>query len=151
MRLRFISLGVLVVGVACAGGPPPATGDIPDNAIAPSLGINLAEYTRTPEGLMYKDVAIGTGAAVDSRSKVTVAYRGLLANGIQVDSSARLTFKLGAGNVIKGWQIGLMGMREGGARILVIPSHLGYGWKDVGLIPPYATLLFRVQLIAVAP
>lgn len=71
----------------------------------------------------------------ESRSKVTVAYRGLLANGVQVDSSAGLTFKMGGGIVIKGWQIGLSGMRVGGARILVIPPHLGYGWKEVGAIP----------------
>ena len=134
---------------ACAGGPAPVTDDIPASAISPSLGVDLTEYTRTPEGLFYKDMAIGEGAVADARSKVTVAYRGLIANGTQVDSSTGLTFKMGSGQVIKGWQIGLQGMRAGGARILVIPPHLGYGWKEVGAIPPNSILLFRVQLIAV--
>ena len=140
---------VTLTALACAGGPSPATDDIPASAISPSLGVDLSEYTRTPEGLFYKDVALGDGAVADARSKVTVAYRGLIANGTQVDSSTGLTFKMGSGQVIKGWQIGLQGMRAGGARILVIPPHLGYGWKEVGAIPPNSILLFRVQLIAV--
>ena len=135
--------------MACVGGPSPVTDDIPASAIAPSLGINLAEYTRTPEGLFYKDVTVGEGTMADERSKVTVAYRGLLANGTQVDSSAGFTFKMGSGQVIKGWQVGLKGMRAGGARILVVPPHLAYGWKEVGAVPSNSILLFRVQLIAV--
>ncbi|MCX5756366.1 MAG: FKBP-type peptidyl-prolyl cis-trans isomerase [Gemmatimonadetes bacterium] len=149
MNRRVVLLASAVFAIACAGGPSPVTDDIPASAIAPSLGINLAEYTRTPEGLFYKDVTVGDGPVADDRSKVTVAYRGLLANGTQVDSSAGLTFKMGSGQVIKGWQIGLRGMHAGGARILVIPPHLGYGWKEVGPIPSNAVLLFRVQLVAV--
>ena len=145
-----IALAIAVsVGLACAGGPSPVTDDVPASANAPSLGVNLTEYTRTPEGLFYNDVVVGDGAAVDDRSRVTVAYRGLLAGGAQVDSSTGLTFRMGSGQVLKGWQIGLKGMRTGGARILVIPPHLGYGWKEVGAIPPNSILLFRVQLVAV--
>jgi len=139
----------LAATTACAGGPTPVTDDIPASAISPSLGVDLAEYTRTPEGLFYKDVTVGDGAVANERSKVTVAYRGLIASGAQVDSSAGFTFKMGSGVVIKGWQIGVQGMRVGGARILVIPPHLGYGWKEVGAVPPNSILLFRVQLVAV--
>jgi len=150
--VALAALAALAVAVmtACAAGPVPVTDDIPASALSPALGVDLAEYTRTPEGLFYKDVTVGTGSVAESRSKVTVAYRGLLANGVQVDSSAGLTFKMGSGIVIKGWQIGLSGMRVGGARILVIPPHLGYGWKEVGAIPSNSILLFRVQLVAVA-
>ena len=140
---------VVLFAIACAGGPAPAEAPIPSSAFSPSLGIDLAEYTRTPEGLYFKDVSVGDGAVADERSKVTVAYRGLLANGTQGDSSAGFSFKLASGVVIKGWQVGLKGMRVGGARILVIPPHLGYGWKEVGAIPPNSILLFRVQLVAV--
>ena len=146
---RVLAIAASIGLAACAGGPSPVTDDIPASAIAPALGINLAEYTRTPEGLFYKDVTVGEGTVADERSKVTVAYRGLIANGTQVDSSAGFTFKMGSGQVIKGWQVGLKGMRAGGARILVVPPHLGYGWKEVGGVPSNSILLFRVQLIAV--
>ena len=142
-------VGLAALTLACAGGPSPVTDDIPASVIAPSLGVNLAEYTRTPEGLFFKEVIVGEGAIAADRSRVTVAYRGLLANGTQVDSSAGFTFKMGSGQVIKGWQVGLKGMRAGGARILVIPPHLGYGWKEVGAVPPNSMLLFRVQLVTV--
>jgi FKBP-type peptidyl-prolyl cis-trans isomerase len=145
-RLALVS----VIALSCAGGPKPATDDIPASALSPALHVDLKEYTRTPEGLFYKDVEIGDGTAVDPRSKVTVAYRGLLADGTQVDSAVAFTFKMGSGTVIKGWQIGVAGMKVGGARILVIPPYLGYGWKDVPGIPPNSILLFRVQLVAVA-
>lgn len=147
--MRAVAVLFATVLAACAGGPAPVTADIAASALSPSLGIDLAEYTRTPEGLFFKDMSIGTGAVAEDRSKVTVAYRGLLANGAQVDSSTGLTFKMGSGIVIKGWQIGLKGMRVGGARILVIPPELGYGWKEVGAIPANSILLFRVQLVAV--
>jgi FKBP-type peptidyl-prolyl cis-trans isomerase len=135
--------------VACAGGagaPPPP---IAPSSISPALGINLAEYTRTPEGLYYMDVRVGDGAAATPRSRVAVAYRGLLANGTQVDSSAGLSIRLSVDPVIRGWKIGIPGMRAGGARILVIPPELGYGFREVGAIPPNSTLIFRVQLISV--
>lgn len=146
--LAAAAFGSAAVGGACASASSPAD-DVKAGDISPSLGVNLAEYVRTPEGLFYKDVSVGDGAVAGDRSKVTVAYRGLIANGTQVDSSPGFTFKMGSGQVIKGWQIGVRGMRAGGARLLVIPPHLGYGWKEVGAIPPNSILLFRVQLIAV--
>jgi len=138
---------------ACAGGAASAGGGasepIPQSSIAPEMGVNLADYTRTPEGVYYRDMTVGTGAEATAKSRVTVAYRGLLANGTQVDSSAGFSFRMSGGQVIRGWQIGVAGMRVGGARILIIPPHLGYGWKEVGPIPRNSTLLFRVQLMEV--
>ena len=133
---------------ACATASSPAD-DIKASEISPSLGVNFADYTRTPEGLFYKDVVVGEGAVAGDRSKVTVAYRGFIADGTEVDKSIDFTFKMGSGQVIKGWQIGVQGMRVGGARILVIPPHLGYGWKTVGAVPANSILLFRVELVAV--
>lgn len=142
-------LGAAVIA-ACAGGS--GTGSITPvraESIAPSLGVDLAEYTRTAEGLYYKDVTVGDGAVAGVASRVTVAYRGLLANGTQVDSSTGLTFRLRQDPIIKGWKIGVPGMKVGGSRILIIPPELGYGFREVGPIPPNSTLIFRVQLMRV--
>jgi FKBP-type peptidyl-prolyl cis-trans isomerase len=74
----------------------------------------------------------------------------LLTNGVQVDSSAGLTIRLQGGDpIIKGWRLGIPGMKVGGSRVLIIPPELGYEWRQVGKIPPNSTLLFRVQLMAV--
>lgn len=134
---------------ACASGPATVT-QITNASIAPSLGVDLATYTRTPDGLYYKDLTVGNGAEATPTSRVTVAYRMLLANGTQVDSSGGLKVRLQGGDpIIKGWRLGIPGMKVGGSRVLIIPPELGYAWREVGRIPPNSTLLFRVQLLAV--
>lgn len=149
MKSLVAALGALVLA-ACAGsaGGGAAT-EIRAESISPVLGVNLAEYTRTPEGLYYKDVTVGEGAVAGVASRVSVAYRGLLANGTQVDSSGGLTIRIRQDPIIKGWKIGIPGMKVGGSRILIIPPELGYGFREVGAIPPNSTLIFRVQLIRV--
>lgn len=135
---------------ACAGGAASAGANPSARpSLSPVLGVDLAEFTRTPLGLYYKDVTVGTGAVATERSRVTVAYRGLLANGIQVDSAVGLTVRIAGDPIIRGWKLGIPGMRAGGARILVIPPELGYGFKEVGAVPPNSTLVFRIQLIRV--
>jgi hypothetical protein len=139
-----------LVATACAGGSP-STGAAPSAppSLSPALGVDLAEYTRTPHGLFYKDAMVGTGDVATERSRVTVAYRGLLANGVQVDSAVGLRVRISGDPIIRGWKLGIPGMRVGGARILVIPPELGYGFKEVGGIPPNSTLVFRIQLLRV--
>jgi len=142
----FVAAGA--VAAACASAPrvvPPLS----NSAIAPSLGVDLAEYTRTTDGLYYRDLVVGTGDEAVASSRVTVAYRLLLANGTQVDSSAGLPIRLARDPIIPGWKLGIPGMRAGGSRILVIPPQLGYDWREVGSVPPNSTLLFRVQLLKV--
>ena len=106
--------------------------------------------TRSQTGLYHKDLTVGTGATANAGARVTVDYTGWLHNGQQFDSSTGrgpITItSLGTGQVIRGWDEGLMGMRAGGSRLLVIPSHLGYGAAGNGPIPGYATLVFRVDL-----
>jgi FKBP-type peptidyl-prolyl cis-trans isomerase len=151
-----VKAGVLMAGAlvlaACAGGGAAGGSAAPEiraESISPALGVNLAEYTRTPEGLYYKDITVGEGAQAVAASRVSVAYRGLLANGTQVDSSGGLTIRLRQDPIIKGWKIGIPGMKVGGSRILIIPPELGYGFREVGAIPPNSTLVFRVQLLRV--
>ena len=108
----------------------------------------------TASGLQYWDIVVGTGATATSGKTVGVHYTGWLANGKKFDSSVDrgrpISFHLGAGIVIKGWDEGIEGMKVGGKRQLRIPPDLGYGSRGVsGLIPPFATLVFDVQLLAV--
>jgi len=108
----------------------------------------------TQSGLTYEDLAVGAGAVARAGSDVLVHYTGWLTNGSKFDSSLDrgqpFGFALGQGQVISGWDEGVEGMRVGGRRKLTIPPALGYGASGAGgVIPPNATLLFEVELLAV--
>ena len=112
----------------------------------------------TPPGLQYEDTTVGSGAEATAGKHVTVHYTGWLYEngqaGRKFDSSKDrndpFVFPLGAGHVIRGWDEGVQGMKVGGVRRLVIPADLGYGARGAGgVIPPNATLLFEVELLAV--
>lgn len=107
-----------------------------------------------PSGLVIEDLVIGKGATAESGQDVLVHYVGWLANGQQFDSSRNrrdpLDFALGAGDVIKGWDQGVPGMKVGGKRKLTIPAELAYGDQGCGgVIPPQATLTFEVELLEI--
>lgn len=109
----------------------------------------------TASGLSYTDIVPGTGAAPTSGKNVTVHYTGWLVDGTKFDSSVDsgkpFVFRIGAGEVIPGWDEGVMSMKVGGKRKLIIPSQLGYGAAGAGgVIPPNATLIFEVELLDVA-
>jgi peptidylprolyl isomerase len=111
--------------------------------------------TTTASGLQYWDLVTGTGATATPGSVVKVHYSGFLATGAKFDSSRDrgepFSFPLGAGQVIKGWDEGVAGMKVGGQRQLRIPPELGYGTAGApGAIPPNATLIFDVELLDVA-
>ena len=114
---------------------------------------NMAEQTVTTEsGLKYLDVTVGTGRLAELGDTASVHYTGWLADGKKFDSSVDrkepFSFRLGAGQVIKGWDEGVMGMKIGGKRKLTIPPQLGYGARGAGgVIPPNATLTFDVELL----
>ncbi|TGM57285.1 FKBP-type peptidyl-prolyl cis-trans isomerase [Leptospira biflexa] len=99
------------------------------------------------------DLVVGKGEEAFSGSYVTVHYVGKLKNGTKFDSSRDrnrpFEFNLGAGEVVKGWDKGIKGMRVGGKRKLIIPPELGYGSKKVGNIPPDSTLIFEVELLKI--
>jgi len=112
------------------------------------------EYVKTPSGLQYKDLTVGTGAVAVAGKTVFVHYTGWLTSGTKFDSSRdrgqHFSFPLGQGRVIKGWDEGVAGMKIGGRRELLIPPELGYGARGAGgLIPPGATLKFDVELFEV--
>jgi FKBP-type peptidyl-prolyl cis-trans isomerase len=108
----------------------------------------------TESGLMYEEISEGTGDAAQAGKMVSVHYTGWLMDGTKFDSSKDrndpFMFPLGAGNVIRGWDEGVQGMKEGGVRKLTIPSQLGYGERGAGgVIPPNATLVFEVELLKI--
>ncbi|HSN85406.1 MAG TPA: FKBP-type peptidyl-prolyl cis-trans isomerase [Thermoanaerobaculia bacterium] len=112
-----------------------------------------AEVT-TATGLKYQDLKVGEGTEAASGKIVEVHYTGWLESGKKFDSSVDrnrpFTFRLGAGDVIKGWDQGVAGMKVGGKRTLIIPPALGYGKAGAGeVIPPSATLIFEVELLGV--
>jgi peptidylprolyl isomerase len=109
----------------------------------------------TPSGLKYIDLKEGDGATPQTGQTVTVHYTGTLENGTKFDSSRDrnrpFSFKLGVGQVIKGWDEGVGSMKVGGRRQLIIPAELGYGSRGAGgVIPPNATLIFDVELLRIS-
>ena len=135
---RFLSASLLAVSMiivaACGGG-----GDSP----SPS----------SDGTLVSQDLVVGTGATAATGDTVTVNYVGTLTNGTKFDSSydrgQPFTFRLGAGQVIAGWDQGVVGMRVGGKRRLTIPPHLGYGSQANGPIPANSTLIFEIELLSI--
>ena len=118
-----------------------------------STGGDSKEVT-TPSGLKYEDQQVGTGPSPKAGQTAVVHYTGWLTNGKKFDSSRDrgepFSFSLGRGNVIRGWDEGVLSMRVGGKRKLTIPSSLGYGARGAGgVIPPDATLIFEVELLEV--
>ena len=113
----------------------------------------MTNPTTTPSGLKYEDVVVGTGASPRNGQRVTVHYTGTFTNGTKFDSSVDrgqpFSFIIGNGNVIKGWDEGVLTMKVGGKRRLEIPPALGYGARDYGPIPGGSTLLFEVELLGV--
>ena len=114
----------------------------------------VAQHT-IMENLKITDVVVGAGAEAKKGDSVSVRYTGSLDDGTVFDASSKhgnqpFTFVLGAGQVIQGWDLGVLGMKVGGRRELVIPSELGYGARGAGgVIPPNATLHFTIDLLSV--
>jgi FKBP-type peptidyl-prolyl cis-trans isomerase FkpA len=158
MTRKFVLAATLfaVLGIAsgCGGNDKPSA---PAAASAPSTSAPMkvtGPPTTTPSGLQYWDIVVGNGAMAKSGIMVKVHYSGFLTNGQKFDSSRDrgqpFIFPLGEGQVIKGWDEGVAGMKVGGQRQLRIPPELGYGAAGApGAIPPNATLIFDVELLEV--
>jgi peptidylprolyl isomerase len=167
-QARLIIPPALAYGAQGAGGviPPNATLTFevelveirPGPAEAPQP-VEEGAYTTTPSGLKYFDLQPGTGDEATAGSTAAVHYTGWLTDGTRFDSSRQprrpmgrqepFSFRLGAGEVIKGWDEGVAGMHVGGKRQLLIPPALAYGDRGAGnVIPPGATLIFEIELVA---
>ncbi len=119
---------------------------------ASALDVELGAMDRRPMGLYVQDMVVGEGARADSGDVVTVHYTGWLPQGLEFDSSRDgnpFEVALGYGRVIQGWDQGVVGMRVGGQRRLVIPPGMAYGEEGRGRIPGNATLVFDIELLDV--
>ncbi len=166
VRVGLIGTFALAFGAACGGAEttPVATPEPTQQATAaatataPRAGIGIPPLsgtpTRTASGLEYIDAVVGTGAVAQAGQTVSVHYTGWLTDGKKFDSSrdrgTPFQFPLGRGQVIKGWDEGVAGMKIGGQRRLFIPATLGYGPQGAPpTIPGGATLVFDVELLGV--
>jgi len=131
MKWHIITLAILLITVSCS-----------------------KEKQTMSNGLVIEDIKIGEGQEVEKFNIVTVNYTGLLEDGTKFDSSLNpgrtpFRFTVGAGQVIQGWDQGLIGMKIGGTRKLTIPPELGYGSRDNGPIPANSTLIFEIDLLGI--
>lgn len=159
----LILLGVGLIAVIIRLNMPRAGSGVsfetlPENQIASSTSstttpVNNDNTSDNTAQLQVTNVTVGTGDEAVAGKEVTVHYVGTLEDGTKFDSSrdrgTPFTFNLGAGQVIKGWDAGVAGMKVGGVRRLVIPAALGYGDRANGSIPANSTLLFEVELLGV--
>jgi FKBP-type peptidyl-prolyl cis-trans isomerase len=156
MKNQFISLTILALATATLWAQTttqkPKIQVVAPNTKAPTKV--TGDGVKTDSGLQYWDIKAGTGAVAKDGSHVKVHYTGWLTTGKKFDSSVDahqpFEFTIGKGDVIKGWEEGVTGMKVGGKRQLRIPPELAYGQRGYpGVIPANATLIFDVQLLAV--
>lgn len=143
---NYRSLLVALVFIATGSGCQNTAETLPEGIVG--------EIVTTKSGLIYVDNVIGDGDSPTKGKQVTVHYTGKLTDGTKFDSSVDrdqpFSFTIGVGQVIKGWDEGVMSMRVGGKRTLTIPPDLAYGDKGAGgVIPPGATLIFDIELLSV--
>ena len=142
-----VAAGVFVVGFFLYGGK--AMSMFKNSA----TGTEMSNNSRIATEVVYEDRIVGTGAVATTGSRVSVHYVGVFENGQKFDSSldrgVPFQFTLGAGEVIKGWDQGVVGMKVGGRRIIVVPPFLGYGSEPRGPIPANSTLVFEIELLKV--
>lgn len=150
--LRRLAMPVVALALAaCGSDDAPTANTLPEDVTyAPALNVDLSAMTRTASGLYYRDLAPGEGTPAAPGNTVAMHYTGWLPDGREFDSSrdrGPYSFPIGAGRVIRGWDEGVVGMRVGGRRQLVIPSALGYGSRANGPIPANSVLVFMVERV----
>jgi FKBP-type peptidyl-prolyl cis-trans isomerase len=152
--LTIIALAGCAAGQVGRGPAAQPAAPAKQQAAQPTPPLPAGKEITMPSGLKYLDLVVGDGPIAEDGMTASVHYTGWLTDGTKFDSSVDrgqpFPFQLGAGQVIRGWDEGVKGMRVGGKRKLTIPPELGYGERGAGgVIPPGATLVFDVELLSV--
>ena len=149
----LFSLSTLSIGACGSDSTTAPAPTIETTTFATSLGVNLAASTKTPYGMYYRDIVVGNGAAAVDGKTVALHYSGSLVDGTNFETNGTndtpISFILGTGHVIPGWDLGIKGMLVGGQRQLIIPPSLAYGSSANGKIPANSILVFTVSLVSV--
>ena len=149
----FVALLTTLLLGGCGDEPDGVSGEPNTLTYGSALDVDLSAMEQTPSGLYRRDLAPGSGEPIAAGQMATVHYTAWLPNGAQFDGSRGgdpFSFGIGRGEVIQGWDEGIAGMQVGGRRQLVIPPALAYGPAGAGgVIPPNATLVFEVELLAI--
>jgi peptidylprolyl isomerase len=154
-RLKRLSAICAALTILLPAAARPATTPAPGaKPAATARGAAAHKIVKTSSGLSYVDLVVGKGPMPKTGQTISVLYTGKLTNGKVFDSTSTRNNEpfetpIGVGQVIKGWDEGMLTMRVGGKRRLTIPPSLGYGAQAVGPIPPNSTLIFDVELLAV--
>ncbi len=152
MKLIGIIVAVIVLGAVLGYGMIVALPGTQKEVLnMTDTNEQTSQPTPKSEGLEIEDISVGEGREVKSGDTVVMHYSGTLTDGTKFDSSydrgQPFQTQIGVGQVIKGWDEGVPGMKIGGKRRLTIPPELGYGSADMGTIPPDSTLIFEVELV----
>ena len=148
---------VILLVTGCGGTGSTGTAALPPSDpaqlfYAPELEVDLTDFERTSSGLYIEDLEIGDGPIARRTSRVWIEYVGWLPDGTVFDGNLGgdpYNLRLGGNEVIRGWNEGIVGMRRGGIRMLVVPPRLAYGSQRRGDIPPGSTLVFYIELVDV--
>ena len=163
--MRVWVVASLLIVSACGGARSPGSadaGDVPsevaelgdgeveNTTFAPDLNVVLLAMEKLPQGIYYRDMVEGEGVPAMPGREALISYVAYLADGTEVDRTAPgarpLRFTIGEGEVIRGWDLGVRGMRTGGMRQIVVPSRYAYGRQAVGKIPPNSVMVFFMRL-----
>ena len=153
--LAMVLLPIVLSGCGGGGAAPSASLPPSDPAalfFAPDLDIDLGDFERTSSGLYVQDLEEGKGAVARRESRIWIYYVGWLPDGTVFDGNVGgepFHFRLGGNEVIRGWNEGIVGMKRGGRRRLVVRPGLAYGSRGRGKVPAGATLVFEVELVDV--
>ncbi len=143
-KLLYVTAIVTLALAACGGNP---VGSEPGDVVfADTLGIDLDDFTETESGLFYRDDVVGTGAVAVAGDDATVTFTGWLVDGTEFDTGSFTALIGPSSRLIPGFNEGVIGMRVGGTRTLVIPADLGFGSNADVVIPKDAVLVFEVTL-----
>jgi FKBP-type peptidyl-prolyl cis-trans isomerase len=149
----FLVAPMALVAQTPRDSAPPTHGDPRRTVFAAELGVDLAQMRRLSSGVFVRDIEVGQGATAAPGREVTIGYILYLPDGREVERSVPteppVRFTLGERLVIRGWDVGMRGMRAGGTRLLVVPARLAYGSEGTDKVPPHSVLVFVISLDAV--